>query len=230
MLSLGLDGRKDEPSAVANPSFCVDVSVSSTMTRTVKTLRLIVGGNKTLTRTAVVRNNNIYSSPSPRALSSSSKGKKGFVDPQEEAQGRINENVGKLSGIEAVEALPASIRRNNQLMAAGLLGFVGYVFWYSMSSVGMTTGANSSNDPIAKLEQEAMEARRKKQSSEITQQEAQELANLDMGVSEKDLSDGDVTLAVAAPDAIATEEEAQNKNALEKKQRSVWNRIIFFWK
>ena len=96
-----------------------------------------------------------------RAFSSSKKEGK-FVDPQVEAQGRIDENVGKLSGIEAVEALPSGIRRNNQLMAAGLAAFVGYVFYYSMASVGKTAGTNA-DDPIAKLEQEAQQARTKKE-------------------------------------------------------------------
>ena len=136
--------------------------------------------------------------------------------------------MGKLSGVEAVEALPSSVRRNNQIMAVGLAGFVGYVFYYSMASVGKTAGPDS-EDPIAKLESEAQEARTKKQRQAITDQEAADLANLDMGVADKDMEG--VELAVAAPDDIATLEESRNKKAAGgKSERSLLNKIVFFWR
>ena len=71
-----------------------------------------------------------------------------------------------------------------------------------------------------------------KEKKEAQQRSAEELAQLDMGVSDKDLEKG-ITLAVAAPDAIATEEEERNKAALKDgdgQKRSLLNKVVFFWR
>jgi hypothetical protein len=150
-----------------------------------------------------------------------------FSDPQTEANARVNENMGKMSGIEAVNALPARIHYANYATAAGLAAFVGYIFWYSMQAVGQV----SSDDPLANLEYEASEAReRKEQEASRT---AEDLAQLDMGVSEKDMEQQGITLAVAAPDAIATAEEDRNKAAMKdsgENKRSLAHKILFFWR
>mmetsp|Transcript_40633 Transcript_40633/g.46193 ORF Transcript_40633/g.46193 Transcript_40633/m.46193 type:complete len:190 (+) Transcript_40633:132-701(+) len=152
-----------------------------------------------------------------------------YEDPQAEASKRIDENAGSLSGIEAVSAMPASIHRANYATAAGLLGFVGYVFWYSMNAVGQNS---EQDDPLATLQKEAAEARAIHARKESA---ASDLAQMDIGL---DIEDGEgqrVTVAVAAPDDIAMEEEEHNQNVREtngKKgvKRSLINRIIFFWK
>lgn len=167
----------------------------------------------------------IRSSARSRKLSTD-KGK--FYDPQAEANARMNENMGKMSGIEAVQALPKEIHMANYATAVGLVGFVGYVFWYSMTAVGQSTGS----DPLANLQSEAAEARAMKEKKEAQQRSAEELAQLDMGVSDKDLEKG-ITLAVAAPDAIATEEEERNKAVLkggDGQKRSLLNKVVFFWR
>ena len=149
---------------------------------------------------------------------------------EEEAMKRMEENLGKLSGAEAVHAMPMKIRLANFATAGGLLGFVGFVFWYSMSTVGKMT---SDEDTLSVFEQEASEGRIAKAKKEAQDRTAEELAGLDMGVSEKELEIGGITLAVAAPDDIATLEEDLNKAALkttEGGKRSLINRIIFFWK
>jgi hypothetical protein len=147
-------------------------------------------------------------------------------DPQTDAGQRIADNIDKLSGVEAVQALPPEIHRANYITASLLLGFVGYVYWYSMHAVGR------GEDPLTNLQQEAAEARAIRDKKAAQERSAAELAELDAGVSEKDLGEG-VTLAVAAPDDIATKEEERNKAVLNKDsdaQRSLWNRIVFFWR
>jgi hypothetical protein len=162
-----------------------------------------------------------------RSLSSNPKK---FYDPQAEAMQRMNENIGKLSGIEAVNALPASIHRANYATAACLIGFVGYVFWYSMTAVGQVT---SEVDALSSLQEEATDARALKAKRDAQDRTAEELADLDMGLSEKDLEKEGIILAVAAPDEIATQEEDRNVAVLkggEGPKRSLVNRIVFFWR
>mmetsp|Transcript_33501 Transcript_33501/g.50533 ORF Transcript_33501/g.50533 Transcript_33501/m.50533 type:complete len:185 (-) Transcript_33501:141-695(-) len=151
-----------------------------------------------------------------------------YKDPQAEASQRIEKNAGSLSGIEAVQAMPASVHRANYATAAALMGFVGYVFWYSMNAVGQNS---EKNDPLATLQKEAAEARAiqaKKESNTA------DLAQLDVGFTKEQAERGVITLAVAAPDDIATKEEERNQSAANitdgKKKRSLINRIIFFWK
>ena len=163
--------------------------------------------------------------PSRRALSD----KKPY-NAEEEANIRMEENFGKLSGIEAVNALPASIHMANYGTAAGLFGFVGFVFWYSMSTVGQMKG---DEDSLSIFEQEASAGRVAKAKQAAQDRTAEELVGLDMGMSEKDLESQGITLAVAAPDDIATREEDLNKAVLasgETPKRSMVNRIVFFWR
>ena len=162
---------------------------------------------------------------SRRALSD----KKAY-NAEEEAMKRMEENMGKLSGIEAVNALPAKVHMANFATAAGLFGFVGFVFWYSMSTVGQVT---SDEDSLTIFEQEAKAGRVAKEKQDAHDRTAEELAGLDMGMSEKDLESQGITLAVAAPDEIATLEEDLNKAVLasgEAPKRSMVNRIVFFWR
>mmetsp|Transcript_23454 Transcript_23454/g.38814 ORF Transcript_23454/g.38814 Transcript_23454/m.38814 type:complete len:185 (+) Transcript_23454:28-582(+) len=180
-------------------------------------------------RAAASRRLLLRPSTARRVLSSSSKKSPPppkFSDPQTEASARIEENFGKMSGIEAVNALPASIHYANYATAVGLVAFVGGVFWYSMEAVGQV----SSDDPLANLQNEASEARERKEME--ASRTAEDLAQLDMGVSEKDLEKQGITLAVAAPDAIATEEEERNKAVLKdgENKRSLVNKIVFFWR
>jgi len=152
-----------------------------------------------------------------------------YKDPQFEASQRIEKNASNLSGVEAVQAMPASVHRANYATAVGLFGFVAYVFWYSMNAVGQNS---EKGDPLATLQKEAAEAREiqvKKESNTA------DLAQLDIGVTREHAGEGGITVAVAAPDDIATKEEERNHSAIEtneadKKKRSLTNRIIFFWK
>lgn len=181
-------------------------------------LSLRVGAASCSRRVALVRT-------SRRALSD----KKAY-NAEEEAMKRMEENMGKLSGIEAVNALPARVHMANFATAAGLFGFVGFVFWYSMSTVGQVT---SDDDSLTIFEQEAKAGLVAKEKQAAQDRTVEELAGLDMGMSEKDFESDGITLAVAAPDDIATREEELNKAVLppgEAPKRSIVNRIVFFWR
>jgi hypothetical protein len=162
---------------------------------------------------------------SRRALSD----KKAY-NAEQEAMTRMDENMGKLSGIEAVNALPSRIHMANIITATGLFGFVGFVFWYSMSTVGQVT---RDGDSLTIFEQEASAGRAAKARQAAQDRTAEELAGLDIGMSEKDIESQGITLAVAAPDDIATLEEDLNKAVLkpgEAPKRSLVNRVFFSWR
>jgi hypothetical protein len=152
-----------------------------------------------------------------------------YGDPQDEAMQGMDKNMAKLSGLEGVSALPSSVRIANYATATGLLGFIGYIFWYSMTSVGQ---AKAGENDMSTLQQEASQARADKLRRQGQELSPEEVAALDLGVSDKDLEAGAI-VAIAAPDDIATEEENRNQGAISSKdteKRSLINRIIFFWK
>lgn len=150
-----------------------------------------------------------------RLLSSSN------ADPHAAAGERIKQSHGRIQGSEALQDVPNSIKMQNYAMATGLAAFVTWVWWYSMQAVGQADG-NA-------FEAEALEAREAANRTSISQQEAQELANLDMGVSDQQDMEG-VTVAVAAEDAVATKEEQDQQRGVQKSDRPLWKKIVFFWK
>jgi hypothetical protein len=152
---------------------------------------------------------------------------KGSLDPNYLAQLRIEENIGNLSGIEAVQALPFRIKAQNYVTAVLLAGFCGGVFYYSMSSVGT---AGTKEEPLSHLMQEANEASVKKEKK--AERDEESMQHVDLGVSDKDL-EGGIEMAVAAEDDIANREETANRAALKPKvatERSMLNKFVFFWK
>lgn len=189
--------------------------------------------NATITRTTVSRmvgrrllgtvqgtRSNLPKSPQPIMS-------KGSLDPNYLAQVRIEENIGNLSGIEAVQALPFRIKAQNYVTAVVLAGFCGGVFYYSVSSVG---SAGTKEEPLSHLMQEANAASVKKEMK--AERDEESLRNVDLGVSDNDL-EGGVEMAVAATEDIANREETANRAALKPKEpteRSMWNKIVFFWK
>ncbi|EED96474.1 predicted protein, partial [Thalassiosira pseudonana CCMP1335] len=61
------------------------------------------------------------------------------VDPHRIANEMVNaagSTEGRISGTEAIAGLTKEQKTSNYAMAAGLLGFVSYVFYYSLASVG----------------------------------------------------------------------------------------------
>lgn len=142
---------------------------------------------------------------------------KGSIDPNYLAQERIEANIGNLSGIEAVQAMPFQIRAQNVATAAALIGFVASVWYYSMAKVG---GSMHTDEPLSQLMHEANAASVKKEKQ--AEREQENLAHLELEVE-----DG-MELALAAPGEIADQEEAAV--AKPKSSRSMLNRVVFFWK
>jgi hypothetical protein len=142
---------------------------------------------------------------------------KGSVDPNFLAQERIEANVGNLSGIEAVQAMPLQIRAANVATAAALVGFAVSVWYYSIAKVG---GSVETKEPLSQLMHEANAASVKKEKQAARDQE--NLAHLELEVEEG------VEVALAAPAEIADREEAAV--GVPKSSRSMLNRIVFFWK
>eukprot|EP00521_Asterionellopsis_glacialis_P008730 CAMPEP_0195285852 /NCGR_PEP_ID=MMETSP0707-20130614/3533_1 /TAXON_ID=33640 /ORGANISM="Asterionellopsis glacialis, Strain CCMP134" /LENGTH=184 /DNA_ID=CAMNT_0040345405 /DNA_START=303 /DNA_END=857 /DNA_ORIENTATION=- len=174
------------------------------------------------------------------------------MDPHEMAAELIARNAAdRVPGTVAISYLSTEQKMKNFALAGTLLGFCTWVWWYSMNAVGnadhtsMGGGGgggeqdtSSSKDPLETLRAEAQEAReRKLLKKSVTEEEVEELAQLDMGMSDKHNED-DVIVAVAAPDDVAQQEEDLNKAVVVKNssssssshRRPLWKKIVFFWK
>jgi len=133
----------------------------------------------------------------------------------------VKESSGRISGTEALESVPTQIKLQNVAMATMLVGFVTGVWWYSMNAVGRA-------DEVS-FELEASEARERALIQAAKEEQQENLADLEMGVVDQD-EDVDITVAVAAPDDIASEEEAKNRALLKQSDRPLWKRVVFFWR
>eukprot|EP00542_Grammatophora_oceanica_P001473 CAMPEP_0194054842 /NCGR_PEP_ID=MMETSP0009_2-20130614/54721_1 /TAXON_ID=210454 /ORGANISM="Grammatophora oceanica, Strain CCMP 410" /LENGTH=212 /DNA_ID=CAMNT_0038703505 /DNA_START=74 /DNA_END=709 /DNA_ORIENTATION=- len=147
-------------------------------------------------------------------------------DAQMEAEERADAQMEMPSGLEAVQALPMEIKLSNYATAAVLVAFVSGVYYYSMQAIAGSgkpikdqfTGKATDEDTLAALRMEANDAlMAKEQKKSASELQAQELAQLDMGLSDKDDLGDDLIVAVAAPDAIAQVEEDKNRAAMKSK-------------
>mmetsp|Transcript_11382 Transcript_11382/g.10890 ORF Transcript_11382/g.10890 Transcript_11382/m.10890 type:complete len:238 (-) Transcript_11382:272-985(-) len=160
-------------------------------------------------------------------------------DPHAMAQKLILKSEGRMQGTEAIQSMTPEQRMRNYATAAGLVGFVTWVWWYSMQAVGRSQ-SNGDGDIEQKLRNEAEDAVNSAETKSISQQEAEELAQLDVTLSgDLDGDDGsimgeDIIVAVAAPDDIATAEENINLAAVNKKGtntgKPLWKKVVFFWR
>jgi len=154
------------------------------------------------------------------------------MDPHAMASELIERNAAdRVPGTVAIQYLSTEQKMKNFALAGVLMGFCTWVWWYSMNAVGRADKTtDDGSDPLETLRAEAQEAKNRKKKS-VSEEEAEELAQLDIGVNEKDLLGDDVTLAVAAPDDVAQQEEDRNKAALKKgSSRPLWKKIVLFWK
>lgn len=92
----------------------------------------------------------------------------------------------------------------NIALASALLGFCGFVFTYSMNAVGRA----DANDPLARLQAEAQEAKDARDKSQARRLTPEEVAALESGMTRRD--GGGMEVAVAAPAEIAQLEEEAN--------------------
>jgi hypothetical protein len=154
------------------------------------------------------------------------------LDPHQVASEMVrNSSDGRISGIEALEAITPEQKMRNFGTAFGLAGFCIGVWYYTIQSVG------KADDGIDKLIAEAEEARANHEKKSLSDKKAEELAQLDVTMSQlsKDVEGAeDLTFAVAAPDEIAQLEEDLNSAAGNNKGTSankpLWKKIVFFWR
>ena len=142
-------------------------------------------------------------------------------DPHQMADRFVRDSEGRMSGTEALESVPMKVKLRNLALATTLVGFVTGVWWYSMNAVGRA-------DEVS-FELEAEEARERALLRNAKEQQQENLVDMEMGVADQE-DEVDMTVAVAAPDEIASEEEAKNRALLKKSDRPLWKRVIFFWR
>ena len=145
----------------------------------------------------------------------------------------------RIPGTEAIASLTPEQRMRNFGTAGFLVAFVGGVWWYSMQAVGRAEA-----DEVS-LRAEAEEARGAAEREMMQQKEAEELAELEVTMANLaeaeaggeliDVKDADITVAVAAPDDIAREEEERNIAARKRAVgggdgRPLWKKVVFFWR
>jgi hypothetical protein len=120
------------------------------------------------------------------------------------------------SGQESLESVPFQTKLQNYGLAVTLVGFVTGVWWYSMNAVGRA-------DQVS-FEHEAQEAREVREVKRLQDDLISDIGSVDQ------TGDGEIIVAVAAPDDIASEEEDENRGVLPKSDRPMWKRVILFWK
>lgn len=159
------------------------------------------------------------------------------VDPQQLAQEFIQFSAARKSGTESIQELTQTQKLSNYGLAVSLLGFVGWVWYYSMTSVGKAGGG------IEQLMSEAEDAREKAELTSAAEKEVGDMVKAEMGLGNVDKDEygkllqerSGLSVAVAAPDDIASEEERNNLNASEghvnkTSKRPLWKKIVLFWK
>jgi len=172
------------------------------------------------------------------------------MDPQALASEFIQKSSNsRIPGTEAIESyLTPQQKRNNYLMAIGLLGFVGSVFGYSVYAVGGSRSNNDSkNDADSMnveqiLRAEAQEAQIRKIQEEKKEKQVQELVALDeelaraegnsKGSNKQDILKKIQSLEGKNNNLSEVDDEMHPESSAgstEKKPRS-WRRFLMFWK
>mmetsp|Transcript_34996 Transcript_34996/g.76550 ORF Transcript_34996/g.76550 Transcript_34996/m.76550 type:complete len:230 (+) Transcript_34996:119-808(+) len=143
----------------------------------------------------------------------------------------------RIPGTEAIASLTPEQRMRNYATAAGLVAFITGVWWYSMQAVGRGELLDE-----AGLRAEAEEAKDAAERRSMEEKEAEDLAELEVTMANLAQSGGgdlieaeaDITVAVAAPDGVAREEEERNLAARTRNGggtggRPLWKKILLFW-
>jgi len=204
--------------------------------------------------------------PKPKATapSSSSGGSSGTyetADPHLIANEMVTRAVvdGRTPGTESVATLTKEQKLSNYAMATGLLGFVSYVFYYSLASVGGETSAKAlifgndtqqqqegnaeqTNPGFEEFLKEANEGRsieeQRLHAEEEARGEALELAELESSTSARLEAEG-VGESVVVGSATEEEEREMARTAgfvegedekTGTKKRPLWKRVVFFWR
>lgn len=157
------------------------------------------------------------------------------IDPQQMASEFIHFSAARKQGSESVQELTQTQKLQNYGLALSLVGFVTWVWYYSMTSVGRAEGG------MEQLLSEAQDARDAKERKSIAEREVEELVNAEMSLGSLDSADEamggkGLVVAVAAPDDIARKEEERNlevaasRNKGAQGGRPLWKKVVFFWR
>lgn len=150
------------------------------------------------------------------------------MDPHQVSDSMIRNSRTEIrtSGTEVINnEIPPETHMKNYALALGLVGFVSGVWYYSIQAVGNAGGGMDA------LMADAESAKQEKLIKSHGERSVEELAQLDVTMSEMEDSD-DLVVAVAADDEIAQKEEDLNMAAGKKGKtgRPLWKKIVFFWK
>jgi hypothetical protein len=174
------------------------------------------------------------------------------LDPEQTASEMVNNSPSgdihsRISGIDALASITPEQKRANFALAACLLGFSTWVWYYSMNAVGQSSSSSSSSssndneqDVFAlserSLREEAEDARVRLEKKKREESDAKEMMDLDNvlkgndGGVELENEMNRVVVSIAADGDIAElEEQALNKNG-KGGTRPMWKKVVFFWK
>lgn len=169
-----------------------------------------------------------------------------------------SENRIRIPGTESVATLTKEQKLSNFAMAAGLLGFVSYIFYYSLASVGGADKAKALifgqdntqqnedgeavNPGFEEFLKEANEGRsqeeKRVQADDEARGEARELAELESSTAARLKAEG-VEDVIAEGSAIIEEEREMARVAgfgdgevgdNVGKKRPLWKKVVFFWR
>ncbi|GFH52978.1 hypothetical protein CTEN210_09454 [Chaetoceros tenuissimus] len=161
----------------------------------------------------------------PLHKSSKSMSKETPKDPHQIASDMVKAAPdSRISGIEALESITPEQKMRNFLTAFGLVSFSVGVWYYSIQSVGKAEGG------MEELRAEAQEARDVRDRKIEEEKNAQDLAQIDVTMSQYGDDADDMVVAVAAPDAIAQMEEDAVKAGKTSSGRPLWKKVVFFWR
>ncbi|KAL9181104.1 hypothetical protein ACHAXT_009909 [Thalassiosira profunda] len=184
---------------------------------------------------------------------SAAAGEEAVSDPHAIANEMVRGSAeGRTPGTESVATLTNEQKMSNFAMAGGLLAFVSYIFYYSLSSVGgdknakallfgedaPKEGETTATPGFEEFLKEANEGRsleeQRVRAESQARGEARELAELESSTAARLKAEG-VDAAIVG--AASAEEEREMARAAgfvegggEKKRRPLWKRVVFFWR
>lgn len=158
---------------------------------------------------------------------------------------------GRTAGTEAIASITKEQKLSNYAMASGLLAFVSYIFYYSLSSVGGeenakqflmgdgNEGKDGANPGFEEFLKEANEGRseeeRKLEEERVARGEARELAELEHTTAARLKAEGVEDEIVASANEDEEREMAraagfEESSGKEVKKRPLWKKVVFFWR
>mmetsp|Transcript_65141 Transcript_65141/g.76521 ORF Transcript_65141/g.76521 Transcript_65141/m.76521 type:complete len:202 (-) Transcript_65141:440-1045(-) len=149
------------------------------------------------------------------------------LDPQQMAAVLIARNKStapRLQGSETSDHMPLKVQLSNGAMAVGLVGFVTWVWWYSIKAVGGAGNEEIKNQNSSAVsiptgeggfQQLQREAEVERERRSLRKAEEKRVRKEILGDEYEDDDD---------------EEEVDNEQPKKKSGRPLWKKVVFFWK